>query len=78
MKSSKLTIKFQATIPKDVRKSLKLKAGDTIVFEVIDDKTVILKKAKPFDKEYLKALKHTLSEWESKYDEEDFKNLQNI
>ena len=36
MKSSKITSKYQETIPKDVRKQLKLQAGDSITFEVLD------------------------------------------
>ena len=78
MKSSKLTSKFQATIPKNIRKALKLKSGDSIIFEVLSNGTVVMRKARAFDKEYLQALKNTLSEWESEYDEEDFRNLQDI
>ena len=76
MRSSKLTSKFQATIPKEIRKSLKLRAGDTVIFEVLKDGTVVVRRAKPFDKEYLRALEYTLSEWESEHDEEAYKDLQ--
>lgn len=76
MRSSKLTSKYQATIPEEIRKSLKLKAGDTILFEVLPGGTIVLKKAKAADKEYLEALAKTLDEWDSKYDEEEFKHLQ--
>ena len=78
MSSSKLTSKFQATIPKEIRDLLKLKTGDTIIFKIIDGKTIVLKKAKPFDKEYLKAVQNTLTEWESEEDEEAYKHLQDI
>lgn len=78
MSSSKLTSKFQTTIPKDIRDKLNLKSGDTIVFKIVDDKTIVIKKAKNFDKEYLKATQNTLSEWESDEDEQAFKHLQNI
>lgn len=40
---SRLTRKFQVTIPKDVRKVLKLDAGDLVVF-VIDQRRVLLKR----------------------------------
>lgn len=75
MSNSKLTTKFQATIPQDIRTLLKLKAGDQIIFEVTQDKQVIIKKATPRDVAYLKALESTLSEWNSKYDDEDYYDL---
>ena len=78
MSSSKITSKYQATIPKAVRDVLHLKAGDTVVFQVIDKKIIVIKKAKPFDKEYLRAVQHTLTEWESENDEEAFRHLQDL
>ena len=78
MKYRKLTSKFQTTIPQEVRKILRLKIGDQIAFEVLNDGVVIIKKATRFDKEYHDALSHTLSEWDSKKDEEDFSDLQNL
>jgi antitoxin PrlF len=75
MSNSKLTSKFQATIPQDVRATLKLKAGDQIIFEIINDSKVIIKKATPKDIAYLKALESTLSEWDSKNDDEDYHDL---
>ena len=75
MSNSKLTSKFQATIPQDIRSILKLKAGDQIIFEVTKDKQVTLKKATPTDIAYLRSLESTLSEWNSKYDDEDYNDL---
>jgi antitoxin PrlF len=75
MATSKLTSKFQATIPKEVRSLLGLRAGDTIVFSVTKDKHVLVRKATRFDQNYTRALKATLSEWESPYDEEDYADL---
>ena len=75
MSNSKLTSKFQATIPQDIRSILKLKAGDQIIFEVTKDKQVIVKKATPKDIAYLRALESTLSEWNSKNDDEDYHDL---
>lgn len=72
MSNSKLTSKFQATIPQDIRTLLKLKAGDQIIFEITKDQKVVVKKATPRDIVYLKALESTLSEWNSKYDDEDY------
>ena len=68
---SKLTQKYQATIPKEVRQALGLQKGDAVLFE-IGDADVVLKRVTPLDAEYLKALEPTLSEWLSDYDEEAF------
>ncbi len=71
---SKLTKKYQATVPVAVRKKLKLKAGDTIAFD-IDSDIVKLRKATPIDVEFSSALVPTLSEWESPNDEEAYNDL---
>lgn len=78
VKSSKITSKYQATIPKAVRDLLKLRAGDTVIFEIVDGKTIIVKKATPLDLQYLKSIQNTLTEWNSAYDEEDYEHLQDI
>jgi AbrB family looped-hinge helix DNA binding protein len=72
--TSKLTKKYQATVPKVVRKKLKLNAGDVIAFE-IENETIKLRKAKPIDIEFSSALVPTLSEWESQNDEEAYNDL---
>ena len=75
--TSKLTKKYQATVPMVVRKKLKLKAGDVIAFE-IENETIKLRKARPIDIEFSTALVSTLSEWESQNDEEAYNDLQTI
>jgi len=72
--TSKLTKKYQVTVPLAVRKKLKLNAGDTIVFDIEKD-TIKLRKARPIDIEFSSALNPTLSEWESKNDEEAYSDL---
>ncbi|MBL7211308.1 MAG: type II toxin-antitoxin system PrlF family antitoxin [Desulfobacteraceae bacterium] len=72
--TSKLTKKYQATVPAVVRKKLKLNAGDVITFE-IEKETVKLRKARPLDLEFSSALVSTLSEWESQNDEEAYNDL---
>lgn len=73
--SSKLTTKFQATVPKLIRDTLHLTSKDQIVYEILDDQTVIVRKASPLDKAYLKGLDHSLTEWDSDEDEKAYKNL---
>ena len=72
--TSKLTKKYQATVPEVVRKKLKLNAGDVIAFD-IDNEIIKLRKARPIDIEFSKALVPTLSEWESQNDEEAYNDL---
>jgi antitoxin PrlF len=74
MAISKLTKKYQATVPEPVRRKLNLNAGDVIAFEIEDD-TVKLRKARPIDIEFSNALIPTLSEWESQNDEEAYNDL---
>jgi len=71
---SKLTKKYQATVPAAVRKKLNLGAGDMIAFE-IDADTIILRKARSIDIGFSNALVPTLSEWESQNDEEAYNDL---
>ena len=72
--TSKVTQKYQATIPQAIREKLDIKQGDRIVFE-IDAGQVILKKVSPIDWEYLESLGDTLSEWSSEADEEAYRDL---
>ncbi len=72
--TSKLTKKYQATVPEVVRKKLKLNAGDVIAFE-IEDEIIKLRKARPIDIEFSSALVPTLNEWESQNDEEAYNDL---
>ncbi len=71
---SKLTKKYQATVPAAVRQKLSLSAGDSIAFELSNGE-VRLKKATPMDIEFASALSPTLSEWDSANDEEAYDDL---
>lgn len=74
MKASKLTTKFQATVPKPIREFLGLKKGDAVSFEIEDDK-VILKKIQATDLEWYQSLNQTMSEWNSEEDDIAYENL---
>jgi antitoxin PrlF len=74
LQTSKLTSKFQATVPLPVRKALHLKAGDLVGFE-IEGNEVRLRRATPLDLAFTQALEGTLSEWSSKEDDKAFKGL---
>lgn len=72
--TSRLTEKFQATIPLPVRRALKLEKGDSVVFELRDD-TVVLRRATPIDLEFARAVSDTLGEWGSKADQRAYAKL---
>ncbi len=73
--SARLTSKYQATIPKEIRKHLHLESGDEILYELLPDDTVLVRKTSPLDLDYLGALNSTMNEWESDQDEQAYKNL---
>lgn len=74
MKNFKLTEKFQTTVPSKVRKFLNLHKGDTIGFEILNNK-VIFKKTTTVSDHYLNSLDNLLSEWSTKEDEEAYHDL---
>lgn len=71
---SKLTRKSQTTVPKEVRKVLGAKPGDTLVYRIAKGR-VTLARAEPLDKAYLKSLETTLSEWNSPEDAAAYDDL---
>ncbi|HLT64488.1 MAG TPA: type II toxin-antitoxin system PrlF family antitoxin [Pseudohongiella sp.] len=73
--TSRLTSKYQATIPERVRKAMHLKAGDVVVFEIEEEGKVSLRKATPVDLAFSKALEGTLEEWMGEADEEAYRDL---
>ena len=74
LQTSKLTSKFQTTVPRAVRKVLNLKAGDLVGFEVIGDE-IKLRRATPLDVAFAQALTGTLTEWSSAADDLAFADL---
>ena len=72
--TSKLTKKYQATIPEPVRRILHLQAGDAIAFD-IKDNDVHLRKSRPIDLAFTQGLEATLNEWTSEADEEAYRDL---
>jgi AbrB family looped-hinge helix DNA binding protein len=73
--ASRLTSKYQATIPKPIREHLHLEKGDEVFYELLPDNTVIVRKPSALDLEYLKGVSNTLNEWESDEDEQAYKDL---
>jgi antitoxin PrlF len=71
---SRITSKYQATIPAEVRTALGIKKGDAVKFEIEKGK-VTLSKATPVDLAFARSLEGTLSEWHSDADEEAYRGL---
>jgi antitoxin PrlF len=72
--TSKLTKKYQATIPEPVRRLLHLEAGDAVAFD-IKGPVIHLRKARPIDLAYAASLQGTLTEWETQADENAYGDL---
>ena len=72
--TSKLTKKYQATIPALVRKLLHLESGDEIAFDIEDD-AVHLRKSRPVDLAFVQSIEGTLTEWATEADEEAYRDL---
>jgi antitoxin PrlF len=71
---SRLTSKGQATIPVEVRKALRLAAGDRVAFEVKNGK-VTLRKADVLDRAFLMLSEAAFEEWNSAEGEAAFRDL---
>ena len=71
---SRVTSKFQATIPLPIRTLLGLKQGDVLAFE-IENGLVRLSRATPRDIAFAHAVEGTLCEWNSAADDEAYREL---
>ena len=71
---SRLTTKYQATVPRLVWVWLGVVAGDSSAFVVEADR-VSVRRAEPLDREYARALSGTMSEWLSPADEQAYRDL---
>lgn len=74
MKSGKLTVKHQVTIPRDVRKALGLKAGDHVVFD-LEAGRAVLRRVDTDDFAWRRLSESSLSEWNSAENDEDWAYL---
>ena len=72
---SRLTSKGQATIPKAVRKELRIGAGDQISFELRDGR-VEIRRVEPLDVAFAKAQESSLeAEWSTAEDQAAYGKL---
>ena len=75
MQLAKVSSKGQITIPIEIRKSLHLKTGDTLAWDIKEGGNVSVRRVEPIDLDYLSAISGTLSEWNSDTDEEAYHDL---
>jgi antitoxin PrlF len=74
MVTSKISVKGQSTIPGEIRKFLGLKAGDTIGFEIIENR-VVIRKLQPLDAAFLRLASESFSDWNAPEADEAFRDL---
>jgi len=74
MEISKVSTKYQATIPVKVRKLLGIKRGDVVAYD-IENGEVKLRRATPVDLVYARAVASTLGEWDSQADDDAYGDL---
>ena len=74
MITSRVTSKYQATIPGQIRDILGIGRGDSIAFSIEDGK-VTLEKVEPLDTDFLRMLDRSLDDWNSPEDDDAFGNL---
>jgi AbrB family looped-hinge helix DNA binding protein len=72
---AKITSKGQTTIPQEIRESMHVQAGDTLLWKVEADGSAHVRRIQPLDLDYLSALQTTLPEWGSAADEEAYRDL---
>jgi antitoxin PrlF len=71
---SKVTTKYQATIPLEVREFLGVRQGDAVQY-LIERGEVKLKRVTTPDLAYLAAVEKTLTEWDGAADNDAFRDL---
>ena len=71
---TRLTSKGQTTIPVEIRKALRLKEGDQVLFEM-DKGKVTLRRVDTLDRAFLKLSEAAFEEWNSPEDEAAFRDL---
>ena len=74
MDVARITSRGQTTIPKRVRETANLNAGDTLLFEVHSG-CLVVRKMSPVDDAYLRGLSHAFDEWNSPEDDEAWGDL---
>jgi antitoxin PrlF len=75
MLTAKVSSKGQAVLPKDVRRHLKIKPGDSIGFAIGAGGEVTVRKVDPLDAAFLKLASEAFSDWNDPEAERAFRDL---
>jgi antitoxin PrlF len=77
MHMSKLTAKYQTTIPAEVRTALGLRAGDKVAFDITEDGVILRAGKDRLSDDQLEAIAqtHLMRDWNTPEDDAAFKNL---
>ena len=71
---SRVSVKSQTVIPREVRERLGLKPGDRLRYR-LNARDVVIERAYPLDADWLRSLESTLSEWSSAQDAAAYDDL---
>jgi len=71
---SRVSVKSQTVIPREVRARLGLKPGDRLRYR-LTARDVVIERAPPLDADWLRSLESTLSEWSSAQDAAAYDDL---
>jgi AbrB family looped-hinge helix DNA binding protein len=71
---SRVSVKSQTVIPREVRERLGLKPGDRLRYR-LTPKEIVIERAPPLDAEWLASLESTLTEWSSEEDAAAYDDL---
>jgi antitoxin PrlF len=71
---SRVSVKSQTVIPREVRERLQLKPGDRLRYRM-RGREIMIERAPPLDADWLKSLESTLSEWSSAQDAAAYDDL---
>ena len=68
--TSRLTAKGQTTIPVEIRRTLALRDGDLLFYEIESENLVRIRKLEKVDMLWSRAIESTLSEWKGSEDDD--------
>jgi AbrB family looped-hinge helix DNA binding protein len=75
MLTAKVSSKGQVVLPKEVRKQMNIKAGDTVAFLPDKDGNAVLRRIDPLDAAFLRLACESFADWNHPEAERAFRDL---
>ena len=75
MLTAKVSSKGQVVLPKEVRKQMNIKAGDTVAFLPDKDGNAVLRRVDPLDAAFLRLASESFADWNHPEAERAFRDL---